>query len=555
MKKLLSAGEILAIILFALVPVFLSFPYRINIFLSWEGAYRMAEGQIPFKDFGMPVGYMYWVIPAIFFKIFGAQLITLIKAQAFINILSGLAFRSIFVSLRVPYQARFIGVLVFVLSYSFPNYWPWYNHTVIVYQFISLAFLLKFLTGSQTRRSYFLLFLSAFFIFCSFFTKQDGGGLGLLICLALLVYEGISAKKWLPLGAFVGMVVVSALIIMLPVSGSGLSYWFNHGQPPHSSRISITDILGEFLKASFWIKFYLMMAILFLIVLMKNTKEFFADKYQVLLFFVTLGILAEASIFQVTSYVPEDNNFFFHSFGVVFLLTMLIRMLPIDINNTRNLLITTAAILLWWSNTYWNYLDRFILKTGQKEFATMEYQGYHYATEVNKNTFMIELDTTEIPMHEWSTPPLKAFERMLLPNPTVEGINRLMEMPLVKQAGIKVLNMTELTPLAKEIPFELETGSHYPLWYHKGVAMFDKETQMFVDRIAEGYYDLVLFEYIPYLNNFYPFAVREALEKHYQKVDSFTAPRKPTKYAWVEVYVKPRPSGNTIPEEGEISPE
>src|SRR5690606_37490196 len=102
---------------------------------------------------------------------FGAQLITLIKAQAFINILSGLAFRSIFVSLKVPPQARFIGVLVFVLSYSFPNYWPWYNHTVIVFQFISLAFLLKFLTGSQNTKAYILLFLSAFFIICSFFTK------------------------------------------------------------------------------------------------------------------------------------------------------------------------------------------------------------------------------------------------------------------------------------------------------------------------------------------------------------------------------------------------
>ena len=94
----------------ALAPVFASFPYRINIFLSWEGAYRMSEGQIPYKDFGMPVGYMYWVIPAIFFKFFGIQMITLVKAQAFINILSGLAFRSIFKSLNIQPGVRFLGV-------------------------------------------------------------------------------------------------------------------------------------------------------------------------------------------------------------------------------------------------------------------------------------------------------------------------------------------------------------------------------------------------------------------------------------------------------------
>src|SRR5687768_13005682 len=101
LKRLLSVGEILLIVILALVPVFASFPYRLNIFLSWEGAYRMYLGQTPYKDFGAPVGYMYWVIPALFFKIFGPSMITLVKAQAFINIMGGLAFRSIFKTLKV----------------------------------------------------------------------------------------------------------------------------------------------------------------------------------------------------------------------------------------------------------------------------------------------------------------------------------------------------------------------------------------------------------------------------------------------------------------------
>src|SRR5580765_5788270 len=94
-KRILPIAEILIIVILSCVPLFASFPYRLNIFLSWEGAYRLYQGQVPYRDFGMPVGYMYWVIPAMFFKIFGPQLITLVKAQAFINILSGLAFRSI----------------------------------------------------------------------------------------------------------------------------------------------------------------------------------------------------------------------------------------------------------------------------------------------------------------------------------------------------------------------------------------------------------------------------------------------------------------------------
>jgi hypothetical protein len=98
--------------------------------------------------------------------------------------------------------------------------------------------------------------------------------------------------------------------------------------------------------------------------------------------------------------------------------------------------------------------------------------------------------------------------------------------------------MSELTPLAKDIPFKLETGPGYPLWYHKGVGMFDQETDMFVKRINSHHYDVVLFEFIPYLNNFYPFAVRAALQQSYLRIDSFPAPRKPSSDAWIEVYIK-----------------
>jgi hypothetical protein len=126
--------ELFVIFLLAIVPLFIRMPYRVNIFLSWEGAYRMSQGQLPFRDFGIPVGGMYWVIPAIFFKLFGPAMITLVKAQVMINILSGVSFLSILISLGVPRGIRFASVLLFCLSYSFFNFWPWYNHTVIVYE-------------------------------------------------------------------------------------------------------------------------------------------------------------------------------------------------------------------------------------------------------------------------------------------------------------------------------------------------------------------------------------------------------------------------------------
>jgi hypothetical protein len=250
-----------------------------------------------------------------------------------------------------------------------------------------------------------------------------------------------------------------------------------------------------------------------------------------------LGILAEAAIFQVTSYVPVDNNIFFHSFAIALILMLLSAYLPLGINNWKWTIVATAGILLWWSQVYWKYIERFV--RAPKVFASTGYNGYQYANEVNRHTYMIDLDTTDIPLSQWRQPRLKTFEKILLPNPTVDGIERLMNNALIKQSKpLKVLNMSELTPLAAEIPFSLEASPSYPLWYHKGVAMFQKETDTFCNRIKGQYYDLVLFEYIPYLNNFYPYEVRDCLQSNYKKIDSFPAPRKPTPHAWVEVYVR-----------------
>ncbi len=540
MKRILQYAELALILVISLAPVFASFPYRINIFLSWEGAYRLSEGEIPYRDFGMPVGYMYWVIPAVFFKLLGAQLITLVKAQAFINILAGLAFRSILKSLDIDAGIRFLGLALFLLSYSFLNYWPWYNHTVIVYELIALAFLFHYLKQPATTfKKYLWLTGAGIFVFFSFFTKQDGGGLALLLCLALLSYESWEQKNWRPIPAFLAGFVLAGILIIGPLLPYGFNYWFNHGQAPHTSRISITDILNEFFTGSQWIKFYLFLITLLLIARCKQEKGFIRNRQLVLFALLTIGILAEAAIFQVTSYVPVDNNIFFHSFAIVFILYLLAPLLQLNFSHKYTLLAAIAGLFLWWSQVYWKYMERFLVKPGTESYSTTTHAGYEYADVINRNTFIIGLDSTDVPMHLWKNSSLKGFEKMLLPGPTVDGMERLRAMPELKEpAKAKVLNMTELTPLAYALGFSLEKGPHYPLWFHKGVASFQKETDMFVERIQNNYYDVVLYEYIPYLNNFYPFAVREALQKNYVLADRFTAPRKPSTQAWIEVFVK-----------------
>lgn len=551
-RKLPEKVEIFLIILLACVPLFIRLPYRVNIFLSWEGAYRMSEGQLPFRDFGTPLGGMFWVVPALFFKIFGAKLISLVKAQVFINIVAGLSFRSILISLSVDKGTRLAAVLLFCISYSFFNFWPWYNHSVIVYEIAALACLFRYIRADITGTSSVMpgrwtsvwLIASGILTVCSFLTKQDGGGLTFFICCALLAADGLLQRKWKPILMYVGSFAMLLLIIILIFSRYGFGYWFNHGQPPHTARVSAWDITDEFFGSSQWIKFYIFLLIILCLVRWRSLQALRADRNGVLFALLTFSILAEAAIFQITSYTPPDNNIFFHSFAFACIFSMLSPLLPVSFASPRLLVVLSAGILLWWSGIWWKYTQRIAARFLPHKEVARSVTGENV---VNRQTYMISRDTvTDVPMDQWVECGLPSFNRIIMPAPTVDGIHRLMNMEIVKRAGmdakesIRVLNMSELTPLAAEVPFSLERNSQLPLWYHLGVGMFNKQADIFEGRIRGHYYDLILFEYIPTLNNFYPFRVRDCLRQNYKLVDSFLAPRRgPETKGQIEVYVRP----------------
>ena len=552
--RFIARAEVLIIVLLACVPLFIHLPYRVNIFLSWEGAYRMSHGQLPFRDFGIPLGGMYWVIPAIFFKLFGSQMITLIKAQVLINILAGLSFRSILRSLSVDKGIRLASVLLFCLSYSFFNFWPWYNHSVIFYELVGLAFLFRYFRGDIVAEGGHkrLLWLvgAAFFTCCSFLTKQDGGGLAFVVACWVLAVDGVLQRKWKPLAIYAGSFVVLMGLIILPFVSHGFGYWFNHGQPPHSSRVSLFDIVSELFGYSVWIKFYFFLIAVLVVVRWRSWAALRADRAAVLLVALTLGILGEAAILQVTSYTPPDNNIFFQSFGFACAFSLLAPLLPIRPERPALLLVLSLGVVIWWSGSWWNYTQRIVARfLPKKETATISPTGENV---VNKDTYMIPRDTTrDIPMSEWVECELPSFRKISMPAPTVAGIHRLLDMDLIRnyRAGrkpgdgpgdLRVLNMSELTPLAAEVPFALEKNPRLPLWYHLGVGMFNRQADTFETRIRDHYYDLVLFEYIPTLNNFYPFRVRDSLRSQYSQVDSFPAPRRGVETQGViEVFVRP----------------
>ncbi len=525
--------EWILISLFSIFPVFLSFPYRVNIFLSWEGAYRMSEGQLPFRDFGIPLGPMFWVVPGLFFKILGPQLITLVKAQAFINIISALAFRSILKSMAVQPAVRLISVLVYLLTFSMANFWPWYNHSVIVYETVALAFLCFFLLRNDHK---IWLVLAGVFTFISFFTKQDGGALAFMLCVALLGYDLIMSKAWKNMAMYIGSFFLTAALVIVPFLRYDFSYWFNLGQAPHSTRISAVEILKDLFLNSFSLKLSLLMLIIALIMLWNHDRAFMKNRSKSLFFLLTIGIIAQAAILNVTSYTPPDNNIYYQSYVFAYMLSAMVLLLPSAWVRPWPYLLVIACVFLWKSDLYGGYLIRMLSSEVKPENRSTYIDGENV---VNRSNYIYHGKTPDIPESEWREPEMASFRQVRMPVPTIEGMERLKALPIVRKNALKVLNMSELTPLAVEIPFKLEKGEDHPLWYHLGVGMFKREAAVFEKNIAAGYYDLVLFEYVPSLNNFYPFKVRDSLNVHYHKIDSFYAPRRGAlTMGLIEVYVR-----------------
>ncbi len=515
--KQLLAIELLVAFVFCFVPLLFNNPYRLNIFLSWEGAYRLSIGQIPFKDFALPMGYGYWVIPAIFFKIFGPFMYSLIKAQVFINFVSVLTFRAILKKLGVQPAVILLSVIIFCFSYVSWNFWPWYNHLVIVLGLIAIYCALSAVFGSVKWKILTSLGLSAFFILFAFFTKQDGGALTLLIVYGILGYDALVEKSFRKLLIFTGFFILCCILFIAPLLPYEFTYWFNMGQPPHDSRIHLVNFFNDIVGWSYWQKFFLLVIAVIMVDRFRVYGwEYFRNKREFLFGLVSVAIMLKSLIIQVTSHEPPNGEVFFYAFGFAFCFSYL--KISGSLADFRLLALSGVLVVFWWSGIYWRNIQRIV---AQKPAVVEK------ADERTSHKYRLAKE-------------FKTMERLFLAENTIEGIKKIMALEEFRDnPNVRVLNMSELTSLAYEIPFTPLTNQ--PMWFHQGVSIFQKEVDEFCVKVANLEYDVVLFETIPEKEvlNFYPMDVKACLDEHYQHEFSFLAPRTPEE-SFVHVYTKPK---------------
>jgi hypothetical protein len=495
---------------FLILPLFIALPYRVNIFLSWEGAYRLYLGQTPYEDFGLPMGFGYWLIPALFFKIFGPTFMALVKAQIFINLISLLSLRGLLYNLNLKPIAISITLLVFSLTYILYNFWPWYNHSVVVFEIVALYFLTMYNSKKPSVRNILSLGIAGFFTFLSFFTKQDVGALCFLIGSFLTAYYSLLDKKVYPLLGYISVFAVSSAIFILPFLQDDFTYWFNLGQAPHSSRISPRLMLDIFFSRSLLEKIYLLIILILIYTNFSTWKDFFTNRMAFNVSVLSIALILQSIVTRATSPLPTDHMNYYHTFafiGIAFFLPwnkLVKRLSP--------LLIFVALIGLSFSEGYWKYISGIFPKKSESE--TMQKVKANTWVKSNKETML----------------------NVTLPFDTQQGIDRILALPFLKKENLKVLNMSELTSLAHEIGYVPQIKQ--PLWYHLNIGIFQKEVDEFKVNIKHKQYDLVLFERIPSLTEFYPSEVLNELKLNYVCVDTFLAPRK-LEDSYIDIFIHP----------------
>jgi len=501
--------DFLIIFPFLILPLLINLPYRVYIFLSWEGAYRLYLGQTPFEDFGIPMGFGFWLIPTLFFKIFGPTFLALVKAQVLINFISLISLRGLLYNLKFKPLTVTLTLLIFCLTYVIYNFWPWYNHSVVVFELVSLFFLTSYQDGKNKKVNAIYLTLSGVFTFITFYTKQDVGGLCFLICLFLVGYFSIQENKKSPLIIYISAFTITGVLFILPFLSSDFMYWFNLGQAPHNSRLSIGLLLDILLSRSLLEKVYLLLIIGGLFLYTSSWEDFFQNKSLFTTSILSVAFILQSLVTRATSPLPTDHMSYFHTFAFI----GIARLLPWE-TWTKNLIVVPILFLfvgLAFSEGYWKYISEYFVDRNGSQ-------------------------TEQIQLEPWIESDLPTMKKILLPVKTNAGITKLMSLPFLDKKDLRVLNMSELTSLAHEIGYT--PLIQQPLWYHLNIGMFKKQVDEFNLKVRDGYYDLVIFERVPSLNNFYPYEVLDELKKKYIHVDTFLAPRK-LEDSHIDVFVHP----------------
>ena len=209
-------------------------PFRdyVNVF---EGGYRILSGQVQYLDFYFPTGPMVFLIQAFFQFIIGSNLFAM-AAQSFVLAIVLCTLFYYLIRKEFSLILSFIFALFFYLSFNGLTFQPWYDHLAYFFFFLNIFLLLKYYKQISLPKSVYIL--SAILATLSFYSKQDVGLLQVFFVLIFFIFNySKELKSTFKYYLFPLVLMVGGIFFIFSLF-TDITYWFNLGQYPHSSRFS-----------------------------------------------------------------------------------------------------------------------------------------------------------------------------------------------------------------------------------------------------------------------------------------------------------------------------
>lgn len=212
---------------------FFSQPFFRDYSIVFEGGYRILLGQVPYRDFFLPVGPVIFYLQAFFNRMLGANLWAMaVHAGVQACLLASVYYWAT----RKKWHAGFAILMSVATLFSFnPANYPWYNQTAYLFFLINIMLVITQVDRPSMTASCWIG--SVALTLLSFFSKQD---VGLLQFVLLGIFFMWQARPRLvrPFCFYVLPVVFLFFLIAWAYESAGqFFYWFNLGQLPHTGRL------------------------------------------------------------------------------------------------------------------------------------------------------------------------------------------------------------------------------------------------------------------------------------------------------------------------------
>lgn len=283
--------------------------------IVYEGAWRVAHGQVPYQDFTMPLGPVTLWLPAWAMEHFGTGWEVQQKLQVWLHVVSTAMFLALARNLTFPWAISLVATAVYALCYALAGSLPWYNTTAIWWSmmaFMLVGFQLRLGEGKHLAMRLALTMLATLAATLSFYSKQDAGGLTLIGLAGFLVvsYWSVKGHKgilWWHLAALVMTVAIATVLLNQHYGGQMLAY-LNLGQSGQDVRLSPSRFLRVWLVNNSAQSWSLLATVGTVILASKADSRSQLSQFFPQLFII-MWVSAMAWITRATSGIPSSHDY------------------------------------------------------------------------------------------------------------------------------------------------------------------------------------------------------------------------------------------------------